>query len=75
MATTLRATTVPPTRREEALEYRLILAASFPVFLAAAVVARLLPSGRRHRPAAGPRSIIGEARAAARTFVPFAFMA
>lgn len=58
-------------RKDEAREFRLIFAVSFAVFLVAAVVARLVPSGR---PAEPRRSILDEARAAARTSIPFAYM-
>lgn len=57
-------------RKEEALEYRLLYAVSFGLFLLAALVARALPFGRRP----GGPSIVGEARTAASTCIPFAFM-
>lgn len=60
-------------RRGEQLEYRLIVAMTFPVFLGVAVVKSILRLGR---PASGPRrSLIEEARTAANTTIPFAFMA
>ncbi len=60
-------------RRGEQLEYRLIVAMTFPVFLAVAIVKSILRIGR---PASGPRrSLIEEARTAANTTIPFAFMA
>jgi hypothetical protein len=60
-------------RRGEQLEYRLIVAMTFPVFLAVAMVKSVLRIGR---PASGPRrSLIEEARTAANTTIPFAFMA
>lgn len=56
-------------RRGEEIEFRLIYAAAFPLFLAAAVLGRLArPMAERRR------SIIAEARAAADTVLPFAFM-
>jgi NaMN:DMB phosphoribosyltransferase len=66
---------LPPraARRQEALEYRLVYLAGFAVFLAVAVATRLLPGRQRH-PQRRRRSIVGEARAAADTFIPFAFM-
>jgi hypothetical protein len=71
----LAGSSVPLTRhrKNEAREFRLIFAVCFAVFLVAALVARLLaPFGAR---AAGPRrSIIDEARTAAQTSLPFAFM-
>jgi hypothetical protein len=57
-------------RKDEALEYRLLYALSFGLFLLAAVAARLVPFARRP----GGRSIVGEARLAASTCIPFAFM-
>ncbi len=77
-ATAMLTTSVVPSRvrREEAIEFRLILLVSFAVFLVAVLVARLLPGGwRPNLPGSeGQLSVIGEARAAARTFAPFAFM-
>ena len=60
-------------RRGEQLEYRLIVAMTFPVFLGVALIRSILRIGR---PASGPRrSLIEEARIAANTTIPFAFMA
>lgn len=68
------AHTDPKHRKAEALEYRLLMAVSYPIFLAGAVCSRLLP-GRRRSAGKGARfSVFGEARAAAATYVPFAFM-
>jgi hypothetical protein len=62
-------------RRREALEYRLIFFLSFAFFLVAVLVARLVPWSQKARPGfKGNRSIISEARAAAHTCIPFAFM-
>ncbi|WP_298953425.1 hypothetical protein [uncultured Methylobacterium sp.] len=56
--------------RSEAVQFRTILAATYPVFLVAAVVQRLRPGA-----AALPRrSVFGEARAMALSAIPFAFM-
>lgn len=60
--------------KDDAREFRLIFAVSFPVFLVAALVARLLPWHGRGAPAARRPSIIEEARIAANTSIPFAFM-
>ncbi len=63
-------------RRGEVSEFRLIFMVSFAIFLMVAVIERVLPSSWRS-PALGldgGKSIFGEARAAAHTFVPFAFM-
>jgi len=60
-------------RKTEAREFRLIYAACFAVFLVAGLVARLLaPFGGQS--GAPRRSIIDEARTAAQTSIPFAFM-
>ncbi|MBT8447253.1 MAG: light-harvesting protein [Gammaproteobacteria bacterium] len=63
--------------RREAKQFHLIYAACFAVFLVVAIVSRLLPRSWRPRlpGARARRTIIGEAREAADTFVPFAFMA
>ena len=63
-------------RREKARAFRLMLALAFVYFLIVALVARLLPRAWRPSlpPMNGRRSVIGEARALAGTFVPFAFM-
>ncbi|MBK1735215.1 hypothetical protein CKO15_07935 [Halorhodospira abdelmalekii] len=60
-------------RRNEEMQYRLLLAVSFVVFLLGALIARLSPSHWRSRKSER-RSIIEEARAAARTAIPYAFM-
>jgi uncharacterized MAPEG superfamily protein len=57
----------------EAVESRLIFALTFPVFLAAVLVSRLASAGRGPR-VGSRRSILAEARAAANTCIPFAFM-
>jgi hypothetical protein len=67
------SSTLALARREEAREFRLLYLLSFAIFLVAAVVARLLP-WRERRPGQPSRSIVAEARAAANTFVPLAFM-
>jgi hypothetical protein len=57
-------------RREETVEF--IFATAFIVFLVAATVGRLLPGQWQPHRAGG--SVFAEARAAASTIVPFAFM-
>ncbi len=63
-------------RRGEVSEFRLIFMVSFAIFLLVALVERILPpSWRPHvLPPGSSKSIFGEARAAAHTFVPLAFM-
>lgn len=63
-------------KKKEAVEFRLIFMLIFPVFLAAAILARLIPGHKRSfiGAAQAGRSVIGEARAAANTCIPFAFM-
>ncbi|MEX6504846.1 hypothetical protein [Jiella sp. M17.18] len=62
--------------RSERQEYRIIYALSFPLFLAVALISRILPS--RLRPIAIERGgyfqVIGDARAAAHSVLPYAFM-
>ncbi|MFE1598890.1 hypothetical protein [Methylobacterium sp. ID0610] len=59
--------------RSEQVQFRVILAATYPVFLAAAVLQRIHP-GRRAAPLGPRRSVFGEARAMALSAIPFAFM-
>ncbi|AWN45741.1 hypothetical protein DK419_04935 [Methylobacterium terrae] len=57
--------------RSEAVQFRAILAATYPVFLVAAILQRLRPGA----PVPVPRrSVFGEARAMALSAIPFAFM-
>lgn len=60
-------------RQRDRLEYRLLLGATFMICLPIALVSRALPSGQRPFRCDG-KSIIGEAREAAHTIAPFAFM-
>lgn len=55
-------------RRPATFEYRALMALGFTIFLAVEIVSRLTRGG------AGRRSILAEARAAARRTVPLAFM-
>jgi hypothetical protein len=60
-----------PARKAPALEFRLLLALAFCVFLVTETASRLMP----RRAGAGPRrSILAEARAAASRTIPLAFM-
>jgi len=65
--------------KQEAKEFRFIYAVCFVIFLMVAIIARLLPAQwrpwSRFTAAQGRTSIIDEAKAAANTFIPFAFMA
>ena len=77
MVGTLRRNASPArARKEEAIEFRLIFMVSFAIFLLVATFARLLPRDWRPYPAGpeGYASVFDEARSAANTFVPFAFM-
>ena len=64
---------------QEETQFRIILAATYPFFLVAALAQRLRP-GRSPNPAAPPsglsarRSVFGEAKAMAVSAIPFAFM-
>ncbi|MCJ2096883.1 hypothetical protein MKK67_30885 [Methylobacterium sp. J-072] len=70
--------TMVPTARlhQEALQFRLILAATYPCFLAAAAFNRVRPAREAARLGFAParRSVFGEARAMAVQAIPFAFM-
>ncbi|MCJ2073666.1 hypothetical protein MKK75_33575 [Methylobacterium sp. J-030] len=63
-------------QHQEAIQFRLILAATYPFFLAAAAVNRVRPAREVARPGVAPtrRSVFGEARAMAVQAIPFAFM-
>ncbi len=58
--------------RSEAVQFRAILAATYPVFLVAALLQRLRPGPAT--PLWPRRSVFGEARAMALSAIPFAFM-
>ncbi|MCJ2133855.1 hypothetical protein MKK69_07195 [Methylobacterium sp. J-026] len=70
--------TMVPTARQhqEEIQFRLILAATYPFFLAAATLNRVMPTRAPARPGLVParRSVFGEARAMAVQAIPFAFM-
>ena len=68
--------TMAPTARlhQEALQFRLILAATYPFFLAAAALGRFGPDRPGRVGLAPRRSVFGEARAMAVQAIPFAFM-
>lgn len=60
-------------RQRDRLEFRILLGALFTLFLVVALVGRLLPQAWRPLRSTG-KSVIGEAREAANTLAPFAFM-
>jgi hypothetical protein len=60
-------------RQRDRLEYSVLLWALAGLFLVVAVVGRLMPKAWRPFPNSG-KSVIGEAREAANTLAPFAFM-
>ncbi|WP_183511907.1 hypothetical protein [Methylobacterium brachythecii] len=66
----------PSRQHAEALQFRLIFAATYPFFLVAALVQRLLPGTSLARPGlpVARRSVFGEAKAMAVSAIPFAFM-
>ena len=71
MASSARRTS----RRKDTSEYRLVYATCFVVFLVAAIISRLLPWNWMSSGDHGKRpSIIDEARDAAKTALPYAFM-
>ncbi len=59
---------------QETVQFRMILAATYPFFLAAALVQRALPRPRRPAFALEQRSVFGEAKTMAVSAIPFAFM-
>lgn len=71
-----RTMTAPARLHQDALQFRLILAATYPFFLVAALVQRVLPgSGAAHRGLRPVRrSVFGEAKAMAVSAIPFVFM-
>jgi len=73
---TMRTMVPTPRQHQEEIQFRLILAATYPFFLAAAAAGRLRPSRDASRPGLAPvrRTIFGEARAMAVQAIPFAFM-
>lgn len=62
-------------RASETWEFRLYVAAMFPIFLVIAIVARLLPRSWRPFSSDTRRSVFGDARAATFTVLPFVFRA
>ena len=69
---------MPATSRlhQEAIQFRIILGATYPFFLVAALVQRVQPGRRPAHPGFVParRSVFGEAKAMAVSAIPFAFM-
>lgn len=62
-------------RRAAERDYRLITATAFPVFVAIATLARLLPREARVKLTGGRRTVLADARAMVAATIPFAFMA
>ncbi|CAO4166736.1 hypothetical protein [Methylorubrum populi] len=71
-----RSMPAPSRLHSEAIQFRIILAATYPFFLIAALVQRLTPTGRPRRRSLlqERRSVFGEAKAMAVSAIPFAFM-
>ncbi len=63
-------------RKQEAIQFRLFLVVTYPFFLLAAIVGRLMPAGLGLRPrgADGRRSVFADALTMANTTIPFVFM-
>ncbi|GJE61721.1 hypothetical protein [Methylobacterium trifolii] len=68
--------TMPSTSRlhQEALQFRIILGATYPFFLMAALLQRMAPAAGRPGLPVARRSVFGEAKAMAVCAIPFAFM-
>lgn len=62
--------------RADQQEYRILFAVTYPIFLAVALVSRLLPARLRPLPTerGGVFAVFRDARAAANSVLPFAFM-
>ncbi len=75
MAVTIDSGTRSPSKfkRTESLEFRLIFAAAFAIFLVAALAERLLPHRWLHQSAAR-KSVLEQAKEAANTCAAYAFM-
>lgn len=58
---------------QEAIQFRIILASTYPFFLVAALVQRAIPQARSAMPQRR-RSVFAEARAMAVSAIPFVFM-
>jgi hypothetical protein len=61
-------------QRHETIEFRVLFGVCFVIFLMAAIVARILHPWRLVAKAGDRKSVVGEARSAAHTCIPFAFM-
>ncbi|WP_430911973.1 hypothetical protein [Methylobacterium sp. sgz302541] len=68
-----RAASATARQQQERIQFRVILAATYPFFLAAAAAQRLR-SGTAVAAAGRRRSVFGEAKAMAVSALPFAFM-
>lgn len=68
-----RGTSTSSRQQQERIQFRVILAATYPFFLAAAVLQRAGTSAEK-APLGGRRSVFGEAKAMAVSAIPFAFM-
>lgn len=64
------------TRLADRWQFRLLVGVTYPVFLALTLASRLMPGNLRFLPTdvEGHGSVFAEARAAALTTLPFAFM-
>jgi hypothetical protein len=62
-------------RRAARREYRLVWGLAFVIFLAVALLGRLMPARTRIEAFGGRRSILGDARALTNSTIPIAFMA
>ncbi len=58
-------------RAKEATEFRVMFVATYPLFLAAGLLTRAIS---RNQASASRKSVFAEAKAAANTCIPFAFM-
>jgi hypothetical protein len=74
MTDVVRSHAQPRSRRMDRLEFRLLMLLSFPIFLVVACVSRLTRDRSAEVGARSEGSVFAEARAAAASAIPFAFM-
>jgi hypothetical protein len=62
------------TKTKDTWQFRMILAATYPIFLTAAVAGRLTPQRLMRRDATQLKNVFAEARETASNTLPYAFM-
>lgn len=64
----------PRSRRMDRIEFRLLMLLSYPFFLVTTCLSRMVRDRGAHAGSQGSGSVFAEARAAAASTIPFAFM-